>query len=130
MRDKYSLAEVILNQDPEIDARARYNRMRSITRCLLEFNIDKFVERKRVDGTVFYVIEEFETRHLFEKLLRIKCINEEFVAQCMECYEFKLIRTFENESIDYYWAMEKSKFDKITVRMKENTVEIMEFVDE
>ena len=129
MSDKISLTDVILNQDPEMDECKRFNRMTNIAECWLEFHVNEFIERKQKDGVLFCIIEEFKTRHLFEKLLGIKCINENFVAECMEWYGFKLIRTFENESIDYYWVMEKNKFDKITIRMRKNTVEVIYFMD-
>ena len=130
MSDKYSLAEVILNQDPEMDGDKRFNRMTNIAECWVQFNIEKFRQRKQKNGGIFYVIDEFWTKESFETMLGIKQIKSEFVTECMEWFGFRLVKTFENESINYYWIMDKDKFIKDISRKRIDSIEIMEFVRE
>ena len=132
MSGKYSLADVILDQDPEINEDGkRYNRMTNIAESWLSFSIDEFIEQKREDGVIFCVIEESDAVESFEEMTGIKPIRKKFVTECMDWLGFNLVKTFNViiGDIEYYWVMEKKYFVSSTSGIRRG-IKTMKFVDE
>ena len=107
----------------------RHKLVDSIARDWLEFHYNEFTDRERVeDGLIFSTMEESKTCKSFRLHFEDGRIQDELIKIFMNLGGFKRVKVFENGEKQYFYVMEKDKFNKI-ISERDNT-EIMKFVKE